>query len=423
MMANRTIILKALLVASIALVDSLFADDVVLPKEAIGFVPQRRVIGVNNFDNWVYGMDPASMRSRIDAQIAQRIRELSKKHRLTDDARKKLELAANVDRARIDAEIDALRRKFEETTAGDVVIVQIQGFANEASQLRNKQQNLYGPASFFAKTLKKILADEDPSVSRHRSNVENAIRIFSSQELQKSQREKLEALLFKESRPEGQVVQEFDDLLVKYRLSVLPENKLKPLFDETEWPFARQKLDDLQRLGPILALHGLIDPNRFRDEDPAMTQHAAHLVDASKPMTPERTLLLRRHRANLNATVRMVERHVNLEPAQQRALLELLFREISIPVASGNYDDLVVQYELSQLPEARLKPIFYDGQWRKVRRALDKVASFKPLLVEQGLISSDASPPVNATGPESLVDATRVNKPADATIPANQKGY
>ena len=241
-------------------------------------------IQVGQFDQMVFGMDGNRGQKRVDALIEQKIRELSRIYVLSDEKLNKLKLAARVDRVRFDTEVDQLRRRYE--AAGDN-IDQIVTISNEAAILRRKQFDLIGNDSFFAKAAKRILADatlktarfpsaNDPKSNlqnqahRHISNIESAIGDVNRRvSLQDSQKQAIAELLLKETRP-AKVFGDFDDILVKYRLSQLPEDKLKPLFDEKQWPRVRQVLDGFLEFRPSLVRRGLIaeeQPKAKRNQD------------------------------------------------------------------------------------------------------------------------------------------------------------
>lgn len=139
----------------------------------------------------------------------------------------------------------------------------------QAPKFRDVQRNLFGPDSFMAKAIPRILTDQQFSKYRadvderlrlsHRSNIEGAIRaIERSVVLQIPQQEALVDLLICELPP-PQSVSESDPLLVAYGVAKLPEESLKRLFDDDQWPDVQQVLENFQNLAPLLEERGLID--------------------------------------------------------------------------------------------------------------------------------------------------------------------
>ncbi len=99
----------------------------------------------------------------------------------------------------------------------------------------------------------------------------------------------------------------------------------------------------------------------------------------------------------VEGAIRNVERHIVLRIPQHEALVELLLREIRPPKTGGDFDDIVVKYQFSRLPEDALKPIFDEDQWPRVRIVFDGFQEFGPVLIHHRLIADE---PAETTAPE-----------------------
>ena len=265
---HRPIILHALLAMTFAwsangfAVDDIVVDPAVVKAPLVALTPET-------IDRWIYGMDADRARRAIESKVNQKIRELDKKYDLTEAMRHKLELAARADKIRLYAEIDALKSKCPASIEDRD---QLNTIRIEANDLRKKQLLFLGPDSFFAKAANTILVDAPRStnsvvqqkqvLSRHQANIEAAVRIVERKvNLRDPQRKALIKLLSQETQP-SQVIGNFDDLVVQYELCRLPEAKLRPLFDEDQWPNVLLAIESVKGLKPLLTQKGLIDQRR-----------------------------------------------------------------------------------------------------------------------------------------------------------------
>jgi hypothetical protein len=75
-----------------------------------------------------------------------------------------------------------------------------------------------------------------------------------------------------------------------------------------------------------------------------------------------------RYRASVRWTVVMLARSLGLTDDQRRRFEALLLEETRPPKEFGVADCQIVMYQAAQIPEARIKPIFDDLQWRTLRQ-------------------------------------------------------
>lgn len=207
-------------------------------------------------------------RRDIDVRMDQQISAIAANYRLTTAEYDSIVLASRADRVRLDREIAELRASYEASSKTpqelNDLLIKVQLIFREASSPPNA-------SSFFAKKISKVLAGKtripnlgvhdvfstDLLRNRHKADVEAAVRaVGRSVNLRHEQRQALIDVLLRETQP-AKVFGDFDDVVIKYRLSQLPEEKLKPLFGEDQWPQVLLALDGFREFGPFLKRHGL----------------------------------------------------------------------------------------------------------------------------------------------------------------------
>lgn len=167
---------------------------------------------------------------------------------------------------------------------------------HHAAAFREQSKKLFGPDSFMAKSLPRILNEQQSSKYQadvdqrlrilHRSNIEGAIReIERYVVLQIPQQEALVELLLCEL-PQPNVEGNLDSLVVKYQFSQLSEQSLKSVFDEDQWPQVRNVLDGYHKFTPLLKQHGLID-----NEVASTATRASSVEDRRSPPAREQKTL------------------------------------------------------------------------------------------------------------------------------------
>jgi hypothetical protein len=91
-----------------------------------------------------------------------------------------------------------------------------------------------------------------------------------------------------------------------------------------------------------------------------------------------------RYHARVEQFVVALDGALGLSAAQRRRLVELLFQETPPPRKFGQYDSLYIQYQMSRLPEASLKPIFDEAQWHSLRPRLARAQAMQAVLERNG---------------------------------------
>ena len=205
----------------------------------------------NQFESWVFQNFPTAQaaRTKLDQMLVLHTEDVDRGCSLTESQKKKLQLAGRGDIKKFFEEVEVVRKKF-------LLIRKDQNKINEIWQDIQPLQmtfmsGLHGDKSLFHKTLINMLNAEqrknyetfsgERRKFQFRAKVELVVAILeNSLPLRDEQRQKLIALVVEETQPprfSGQM----DYYLVMWNISKLPEAKLKPLFDNTEWKTLNQQ--------------------------------------------------------------------------------------------------------------------------------------------------------------------------------------
>jgi hypothetical protein len=101
----------------------------------------------------------------------------------------------------------------------------------------------------------------------------------------------------------------------------------------------------------------------------------------------DRTLY--RYWARVDLAMELLNNQVGFTDDQRRQLVQLLHEETKPPRKLGQNDYYVVLYQLSRIPEAKLRPVFEDVQWRLLKRQLDQSRGMEMFLKQNGFVPGD----------------------------------
>jgi hypothetical protein len=248
-----------------------------------------------NFDIWVFGntrSGPAA-RTRLETQLKLQVDEVDRVARLSAAQRKTLELAGRGDIKRFFDRVEQKRKEFQ------LVRNDQQKFSDFYQELRTLQLvfngGLIGDGSFFAKALKKTLAGEQSAaygaVVRERESIRQQFRVGqvlatldNAVGLKADQRQRLLELMTNETRPPKKSGQ-YDQYVVLLQLARLPEDRLKPIFNDAQWRLFSQHLDRARGLETFLSGQDLLpdEPAREPRAVPAVPKSQKPAPDATKP--------------------------------------------------------------------------------------------------------------------------------------------
>jgi hypothetical protein len=151
----------------------------------------------------------------------------------------------------------------------------------------------------------------------------------------------------------------------------------------------QQKMQQLwQEINPLqmMAQHGIFDDESllFRSLHNVLTPEQFSLFDAS-----DRARRDYRHRARIELAVSMFELNVPLTDAQRQELIAALLKLTKPVRKSGMYAYYILMYQLSQIPEEKLKPLFDDHQWKPIHLQLNQYKAWKPWLKNSGQLPDE----------------------------------
>jgi hypothetical protein len=96
-----------------------------------------------------------------------------------------------------------------------------------------------------------------------------------------------------------------------------------------------------------------------------------------------------RHVAVIGLTVHTLEQSVPLRDDQRQQLTELLVTETTPSRVSGQYDYYYVMWQLSLIPEDRVKRLFDDVQWKVLAQALNQAKGMEAWLKRSGALPEE----------------------------------
>jgi hypothetical protein len=145
----------------------------------------------------------------------------------------------------------------------------------------------------------------------------------------------------------------------------------------------------------MIDLGTLAGPRLFGD-DSLLCKTLGSTLDQDQAAARERALLERnavRHRTTIDRVVKALQNNLGMNEEQESRLAELLLRETRPPRRFGNAPDVaLVLFQASRIPEARIRPIFDDAQWRIMSRWMAiyvRGASGEETLKRNGFVFDD----------------------------------
>jgi hypothetical protein len=165
----------------------------------------------------------------------------------------------------------------------------------------------------------------------------------------------------------------------------------------------------------MIDLGTLAGPRLFGD-DSLLCKTLGSTLDQDQAAARERALLQRnavRHRTAIDSAVKALQTNLGMNEEEGTRLAELLLRETRPPRKFGYGPDIaLVLFQASRIPEARIRPIFDDAQWRIMSRWMAiyvRGASGEETLKRNGFVFDDvvAIRPLDGFKPESKKNETR----------------
>jgi hypothetical protein len=183
-----------------------------------------------------------NLRERLQKQIDRQLSELTSSTQLSGEQTQRLKLTARGEVQRFMDQVEMLKIKFEGIKNNDEKMNQIW---QQIHPLQMRVTRGFGGSdSLLMKVVSKTLTREQAQEydrlqhGRRRFRYQAAIAVSltlveNGLGLTHQQRQKLTELLLEQSPPRN--FGAYDQYVINYRLSKIPTDKLKPLFDERQW--------------------------------------------------------------------------------------------------------------------------------------------------------------------------------------------
>ncbi len=220
----------------------------------------------SNFDSWVFQnlQNAQAAKTQLDKLLGLQIDDVDRAGKLSEAQRKKMQLAGSGDIKRFFEKVEVVRKKF-------LLVRKDQQKFNEIWQDIQPLQltmaaGLFDDGSLFHKTLRKTLTAEqathyeqsqrDRRAFRYRAKVDLAVAMLeNAMPLRDEQRKEFARLLMEQTRP-PQKSGQYDYYVIMWQASKLPEDKLKPLFDNAQWKVLNQQFTQMRGMEQWLKQNG-----------------------------------------------------------------------------------------------------------------------------------------------------------------------
>jgi hypothetical protein len=204
-------------------------------------------------DLQIPGGDGPGAHARWEARLSAEIDRIEQVCRLTEDQKRKLQLAGRGDIKRSFDRVEDARRRLRIARKDPKQSEAIQAEVNALSG--RFEEGLFRDGSMFAKTLAKVLnADQTTAYRverrarrrfRHRARVDLVIEVFDAVAgCTDAQRERLAKLLQERTRLPIKSDDDFTVLLAQ--AAGLPDTELRPIFQESQWRAVSRLLKQLE---------------------------------------------------------------------------------------------------------------------------------------------------------------------------------
>jgi hypothetical protein len=221
------------------------------------------------FQNYNHGLP--SGRKRLEIALAICIDDINRTCKLSETQKKKIELAGRGDINQFYVLYDKVRSKYLEARDDNQ---KMNALWNEISPLQLMvQRGIFDEDSLLFRSLHSALTHEqwadfdavarERRSFRHRTQIEQVVAALElNAPLGNAQRREVIAALQKLIRPPRKSAY----AVVMYQISRLPDDKLKPLFDDVQWKAVRGQLNQYVRLKDWLKQSGQLSEEDDDDE-------------------------------------------------------------------------------------------------------------------------------------------------------------
>lgn len=285
-LAHNLALLIGWLLAATAAVSSGTAasedDEIVVGPIAANAETQLQQFGFPNFDQLLFqdGGNAKQSETRMQNRIELQLAEIDRVCQLSEPQKQKLQLAARGDRQRLLSEAAMLRLKFEKLMKGQKgndpnafnEVWQQMHEELQPLQMRMARGLTFDPKSLFMKVLPKTLTAEQQkaydAVASERLRFRYEASVASSLHqlddvvvINEKQREGLTTVLL--AMPPPKQSGQYNVYVIWMRLGMVPEEKLKPLFNADQWKTLKAHLDQFKNIRQGWIDAGIIDAEDF----------------------------------------------------------------------------------------------------------------------------------------------------------------
>jgi hypothetical protein len=243
-------------------------DEEAAANEAVQLAQPAFMMSDDQFDQWVFGAPRNSRagRNKLDSLLTLEVDDVARTCALSETKKKKLVLAGRGDIKRFFERVEEKRKKFDKVKTDQNKIGEIY---QELIPLQvTLNSGLFADDSFYAKTLKKVLSEEEEAryqkvvqekkQFRYRAKVELIVaQLDQTVGFCDAQRSQLVEIILRETKAPKQFGQ-YDYYLVMYLAGKIPEAKIKPLFEDKQWAFLQRQLNQGRGMEQFLRGQGLL---------------------------------------------------------------------------------------------------------------------------------------------------------------------
>ncbi len=231
-----------------------------------GAQPVRRVISDQQFDNWVFREDHSAeaARRRQESVLALKVEEIDRACRLAPDQKQKLQLTGLGDIKRFFDKYESLKEKSYATLDANQ---NLNAVYQETTPLASTLQlGLFGNGSLFQRSFTSTLTRDQVTKYdavaleriqfRHNANIDLVVTTLEENvPLSSAQRHKVVAFLRQELKAPS-ITSNYDFYFIMWQLGQIPEEKLKPFFDATQWRVVDRFVNQYKGMEPTLRQNG-----------------------------------------------------------------------------------------------------------------------------------------------------------------------
>lgn len=231
--------------------------------------PQARFeLPEEQFDQWLFqGQSTlAAGRTRLETQLRLHLEGIDRVCQLSDDQRRKLQLAGRGDVKRFFDRVEDVRLKFREVRKDQNKVGEI--FQRIQPLQQDLQAGLFGDVSLFRRVLPRILtADQFATYGKveqqrrqfhYQAKVGLAVAMLENAlPMEDEQRQKLKRLILAETKPPKRF-SPHDYHVVLVQLAKISEAKLKPIFDDDQWKQMSRQKAQMQGMEQFLKQQGVL---------------------------------------------------------------------------------------------------------------------------------------------------------------------